>query len=161
MPSNPSRDDERKADLIARVRASHTQLERALAALDPAQLEAEGTVGGWSVKATLGHITWWEQVALHALTGEPDEDILPGEEWDIDRANARLFERNRSRPLGDVLADFERSSIALLRAVEAMPAARLDEPSPYGGPLADLIAGNTYEHYDEHASAIAAAFNLP
>jgi uncharacterized damage-inducible protein DinB len=148
----------RKAELLDRVRATHTRLERALAGLSPAQLEADATVGGWSVKATLGHITWWEQVALHALRGEPDENILPGEEWDTDRANAILFERNRVRALDDVLTAFGVSYAELLRALEAMDPARLDKPGPYGDPLYELLAGNTFQHYDEHAAAIEATF---
>jgi len=149
-----------KAELLDRVRRSHARLEQALARLSPEQMEAEGTVGEWSVKATLGHITWWEQVPLHALRGEPDEDILPDEAWSTDRANAVLFARNHARPLGDVLAAFRASYAELVQELEAMPATRLDEASPYGGTLMELIAGNTYAHFDEHTMLLAAAFGL-
>lgn len=150
----------RKADMLDRIQMAHARLEQAVASLTPEQLEAEGAVGGWSVKATLGHITWWEQVPVHALRGEPDEDILPGVEWDTDRANAVLYMRNQVRPLADVLAAFQASYAELLRELETLPAARLDEPGPYGGSLFELIAGNTYAHYDEHANLLAAAFGL-
>jgi hypothetical protein len=150
----------RKADVLDRVRTAHARLEQAVAALTPEQMEADGVVGAWSVRATLGHITWWEQVPAHALRGEPDEDILPDEEWDTDRANAVLFARNQVRPLADVLAAFHASYAELLRELDALPAARLDEPGPYGGSLFELIVGNTYAHYDEHASLLAAAFGL-
>jgi uncharacterized damage-inducible protein DinB len=157
----PTDDPEaRKADLLAQVRAAHGQLEQALAALSPEQMEAEGAVGGWSAKATVGHITWWEQVPVHALRGEPAEDLLPDEEWDTDRANAVLFERNQARPLADVLDAFHGSYTELSRELETMPAARLDEASPYGGSLLELIAGNTYAHYNEHTNLLAAAFGL-
>ena len=150
----------RKAEFLGRVYTAHGHLEQALAALSPEQLEAEGMVGEWSAKATLGHITWWEQVPVHALRGEPDEDLLPNEEWSTDRANAVLLARNQPRPLSEILADFNASYTGLLRELEAMPAARLDETAPYGGSLLELIAGNTYDHYDEHTSLLAAAFNL-
>src|SRR5262245_20672673 len=104
----------RKAEMLDRVRATHARLEQALAPLSREQMEAEGMIGGWSVKATLCHVTWWEEVALHALRGQPDEDILPGEEWDTDRANAVLFARNRRRPLDEVLAAFHASYAELL-----------------------------------------------
>jgi uncharacterized damage-inducible protein DinB len=157
----PSDDPEaRKADLLDQVRTAHGQLEQALAALSPEQMEAEGTIGAWSVKATLGHVTWWEQVPMHALRGEPDENLLPNEEWDTDRANAVLFARNQKRPLDDVLAAFHSSYTELLRELEAMPAARLDEASPYGGSLLELIAGNTYAHYNEHTNLLATALGL-
>jgi hypothetical protein len=150
----------RKADLLDQVRTAHGRLEQALAALSPEQMEAEGSIGEWSAKATLGHVTWWEQVPLHALRGEPDENLLPNEEWNTDRANAVLFERNQRRPLDDVLAAFHNSYAGLLRELEAMPAVRLDEASPYGGSLLELIAGNTYAHYNEHTNLLAAAFEL-
>src|SRR5262245_31346272 len=149
-----------KADMLDRIRTAHARLEQAVASLAPGQMEAEGVIGGWSVKATLGHITWWEQVPVHALRGAPDEDILPGEAWDIDRANAVLLARNQVRPLADVLTAFHASYEELLRELGAQPAARLDEPSPYGGSLYELIAGNTYAHYNEHANLLAAAFGL-
>lgn len=152
--------ESRKADLLDRIRTAHARLEQAVASLTPGQMEAEGAVGGWSVKATLGHVTWWEQIPVHALRGEPDEDLLPGAEWDTDRANAVLFARNRARPLADVLASFHASYAELLRELEALPAARLDEPGRYGGSLFELIAGNTHAHYDEHANLLAAAFGL-
>lgn len=157
--SSDARHAELKVELLDRVHATHARLERATSGLSPSQLEADETLGEWSVKATLGHITWWEGVALHVLRGEPAEDILPGEEWDTDRANAVLFARNRSRPLADLLADFRSSYAELLRALDTLDPARLDEPSPYGGSLHQLLAGNTYEHYDEHAAAIEAAFS--
>ena len=97
---------------------------------------------------------------MHAFRSEPDEDILPGEEWNTDRANAVLFARNLARPLADVLAAFQASYAELLRELETLPVARLDEPGPYGGSVLELIAGNTYDHYDEHANLLAAAFGI-
>src|SRR5262245_13927872 len=96
----------RKAAMLDRILSAHARLEQALAALTPEQMEAEGAVDEWSVKATLGHITWWEQVPIHAVHGDPAEDLLPGEEWDTDRANAVLFARNQARPLSEVLDAF-------------------------------------------------------
>jgi len=150
----------RKAEVLDRIRTAHARLGQAVASLTPRQMEAEGLVGEWSVKVTLGHITWWEQVPVHAIRGEPDDDILPGEEWDTNRANAVLFARNQARPLTDVLAAFQASYAELLRGLDVLPAVRLDEPGPYGGSLHELIAGNTYDHYDEHANLLIAAFGL-
>ena len=128
----------RKAELLDHVHTAHERLQRALSTLSPEQLEAEGTVGEWSAKATLGHITWWEQVPVHTLRGESDEDLLPSEEWNTDRANAVLLARNQPRPLSEVLSDFNASYASLLRELEAMPAARLDETAPYDGSLLEL-----------------------
>ena len=150
----------RKTDLLDRVRTTHTRLERVLAALTPEQMDAAEMVGMWSVKVTLAHVTWWERVPLHALRGEPDEDLLPDAEWSTDRANAVLFERNQRRPLEDVLAAFHASYAEVLRTLEEVPAERLNEAAPYGGTLFELVTGNTDAHYDEHARLIAEAFSL-
>ena len=150
----------RKVDMLDRIRTAHARLEHVVASLTYGQLETEGVSGEWSVKVTLGHITWWEQVPVHAFHGEADEDILPDEAWDTDRANAVLFARNRDRQLAYVLEAFQASYAGLLRELEALPAARLDEPGPYGGSLLELIAGNTYDHYDEHANLLAAVFGI-
>jgi DinB superfamily len=158
--ANQSQAEARKADLLDRVRSTHARLERAVAGLTPEQMESAGTVGAWSVKVSLAHVTWWEQVPLHALRGEPDEDLLPNEEWSTDRANAVLFARNQLRRLDDVLAAFHASYAELLRALEQLPASRLDEPAPYGGTLYELVTGNTDQHYAEHAGLIVAAFGL-
>jgi uncharacterized damage-inducible protein DinB len=152
--------ESRKADMLEHIRTAHARLEQALAALTTEQMEAEEMVGGWSVKATLGHITWWEQVPVHAFRGEPVENLLPGEEWDTDRANAVLLARNQIRPLSDVRAAYHASYAELLRELQTLPATRLDERSPYRSSLFELTAGNTYAHYDEHAHLIAAAFGL-
>ena len=158
MPSDDL--ESRRVELLDLIQTTHARLEQVLTALSPEQLEMESMVGEWSAKVTLGHITWWEQVPLHALRGEPDEDLLPGETWNTDRANAVLFARNQSRPLGDVLAAFHASYTELLQELKALPAERLEEASPYGGSLLELIAGNSYAHYDEHTNLLAAAFGL-
>lgn len=146
----------RKIELLERIQTAHARLEQVLATLSPEQLEMESMAGNWSAKATLGHITWWEQVPLHALRGEPDEDLLPGEEWNTDRANAVLFARNQLRPLDEVLADFHASYAALIQELKALPAERLEDAGPYGGSLLELIAGNTNLHYDEHTNLLLA-----
>ena len=156
MPSDDL--ETRKGELLDRIQTAHARLEQVLAELSPEQLEIESMAGGWSAKATLGHITWWEQVPLHALRGEPDEDLLPGEEWNTDRANAVLLARNQPRPQGDVLAAFHASFTELINELKALPAERLEEASPYGASLLELTAGNTYAHYDEHTNLLAAAF---
>jgi hypothetical protein len=44
----------------------------------------------------------------------------------------------------------------LFQELTALPAERLEEAGPYGGSLLELIAGNTYLHYDEHTHLLAA-----
>jgi hypothetical protein len=71
-----------------------------------------------------------------------------------------LFARNQARPLAEVLAAFDVSYAELLRELEALAAARLEESTPYGVSLVELIVGNTDRHYDKHADLLIAAFGL-
>jgi hypothetical protein len=143
--------ENRKNELLRRMRTAHAELECLLAGLSEEQLTREGAVGAWSVKGILAHLTWWEQSQLHGLRGEPDEDILAGEEWSTDLANARMVERSRERPLADVLAAFAASYAELVRALEALPEERFADDELY-----EHIASNTYEHYAGHTAAIRA-----
>jgi uncharacterized protein (TIGR03083 family) len=146
--------ENRKNELLRRMRTAHADLEGLLAGLTDEQLTREGAVGAWSVKDILAHLTWWEQDSLRGLRGEPDEDILAGEEWNTDRANARMVERSRPRPLAEVLAAFTASYAELVSALEALPEERFAADDLY-----DHIASNTYEHYAGHTAAILAWLN--
>lgn len=65
-----------------------------------------------------------------------------------------VFAASRTRHIDDVLADMERTHIALVDAVDRLPEEALFDarrfPWTGGEPLLVAIAGDTYEHYSEH-----------
>jgi hypothetical protein len=136
-------------------RASHVPEERMTSA-------PEGT---WSGKDQLAHIAMWHRIALARSTGA-DEDALVG--WtaeesaskDIDEVNDRIRELSTERPLGDVRTEFEDSYMELVAAVEGMSQEQLDSlripDAPDRGTYAQMIAGNTFEHYEEHIPLLEA-----
>ncbi len=146
-----------KAELLARIREARAALERTVERLSEAQLTAAGA-GGWSGKDHLAHLAAWEGKIVAVMEGRPAHEGLGLDEAtyrgaNIDEINARLHERDRARPLPDVLATYRRTHGRLLAALEALPEAELTRPyqsADAGDVLADGIAGNTYEHYDEH-----------
>ncbi|HEX5502412.1 MAG TPA: ClbS/DfsB family four-helix bundle protein, partial [Thermomicrobiales bacterium] len=73
---------------------------------------------------------------------------------DTDEHNARIYAAHRDEPLADVLAGARQAHRELLGLVEALPDSALAGTHWFAasdGPLWESIAGNTYEHYREHA----------
>lgn len=161
-----------KAELLERIRAERARLEAAVAGLTSAQMTAPMLHDGWSVKDALAHVAWWEghtnrriergrgqelpQTPAAAL-----EDGLPSDDTWLNRLNARVFEHNRPRQLSDVIDEFHRSFEQVVATIEALDERDLFERSALsvaiGRPVLELIAGDTFEHYREHAEEIEQA----
>jgi len=152
-----------KAKLLDLIRSERKLLDAELADLDGDQLTKPGVEGHWSVKDLLAHLTAWEQRMIvwlkQALRSEVPQPLPAGMTWDdLDRWNEQIYRQHRDRPLDEVLAESDRSYRHALGAVELMPEEALIEPDYYvwrgGKPLWELVAANTYWHYQEHRQAI-------
>jgi hypothetical protein len=158
-----------KAELLELVRREYAALEQAIGRLSEAQLTAP-IDGSWSAKDILAHIAAWQQILLgFHIGGQPFELAAPGiaasyQNDDIDTINEALHQRDRERPLAEVLDVFRRSHQQTLGTIEGMGEAELFRPytppgrdPADGGQLVNWIAGDTYEHYMEHRETIARA----
>jgi hypothetical protein len=148
-----------KADFINTLRVERAKLDSWLAALTPQHLTRQDSPEAWSIKDHLAHLTYWEQYMLQrvrqALLGEAPKWVSDQEETEI---NARVFERNRSRPLANVLAAMHRSLADTLELVESLSEDDLTDPNRFtwmkGQPLWQYIANEGYaEHYQDHLKA--------
>ena len=158
-----------KAELLERIGSSYAALEAALGRLDATQLTTP-IDGTWSAKDMLAHLTGWEQIMLHFhVGGQPFEQVaqlgVAYASTPVDVINEALYQRERNRPLDEVLAAFRRSHRELLVALDRMSDADLQRDyTPPGrdasssGKLIDWVIGDTYEHYDEHRATIERAF---
>src|SRR5262245_36131759 len=103
-----------KAELLKRVHNEYAALEQTIAQLTEAQMTAP-IDGSWSAKDILAHITAWQQILLgFHLGSQPFSEAAPGIALDygandVDTINAALYERDRARPLAEVLEAFRRS----------------------------------------------------
>jgi hypothetical protein len=152
-----------KAELLAQIRAERDRLEATLAEVDEARVGQPGVVGVWSVKDLLVHIAAWETLMVGWLEeiqrGEVPEALAPGSSWDeLDALNEQIYLENRDRPLEEVQADFFVSFERAWNAVEKVPEELLIDPeqAPWreGHPLWQLVAANTFWHYQEHRASI-------
>ncbi|HUY76282.1 MAG TPA: isochorismatase family protein [Ktedonobacterales bacterium] len=161
-----------KARLLARLHDARAQWEALLtearATAGDQGMQEPGAENEWSVKDIVVHVTfyerWLDKALRAALAGRPytptDLDALP-----IDERNARIFAENRQRDLEEALAAEQLAYLRLLESVERLPERDLLDPArgpellaPFwdDAPLWKSLAGETYEHYDEHAPSIRA-----
>ncbi|MCH8850721.1 MAG: ClbS/DfsB family four-helix bundle protein [Chloroflexi bacterium] len=159
-----------KAELLERIRRARAGLEQTIGLLSPDQIVAPGAAAGWSVKDHLTHIAVWEMGLAALLQRRPRYAAMDVDEATYrrgaDATNETIYERNKGRSAPDVLGDFRRAHQELLAALGGLTEADLrrtysyyqpDEPGEdSGAPIVRWIAGNTYEHYDEHREWIEA-----
>ena len=101
-----------KAELLEWVERAWTALQGSIAELDEAQLTEWRDANDWSIKDHLVNVTAWERSLLYLLRGLPRHTALGVDEQtylttDADASNASIFERERDRPLADVLATLD------------------------------------------------------
>lgn len=150
-------------DLLDLVDKEWSALMGAIAFLTDQQITA-ALPGAWSVKDNLAHVAAWERfLLLHHLQGQPphqvlDIDAAAFEALDEDGQNAIIYERRRDRSVEEVLEDLERTHEQVLSHLQHVTFADLMQPcyadDPTKRPLIDAVAGNTYEHYQEHRISI-------
>ena len=152
------------AELLERIQRGWDDLWTAIDGLTPAQMETPDA-GGWSIKDNLAHLTAWERyMLLHYLQGRAAGEAMGLDEATAqshyDEINAAIYERSRSRTLVDVMASAQTSHNEVVEYLASLPFETLmrqkDADDPEKRPLLAWVAGNTYEHYEEHLDAIRA-----
>lgn len=152
-----------KTKILELVQSERVSLERILDSLSPEQMMQPGLQGGWSVKDFLAHITDWEQRMIRwieeSLRGDVPQRPEPGMTWDdLDRLNEQVYQANKGKPLNQVLAEFHGSYHQALRAVQVLSQDQLTNPYAFewrdGAPLWQMVAANTWLHYQEHRDTI-------
>ena len=126
-------------------------------AADMAKLSHEAyerpTASGWTIGAMLAHVAAWHEATAYRLhrfgaTGHPQPKVVEDDE----RFNAQVVAETAGRHAelirADVHASFERLRLALLT---------LDPDLDAKGWVEAVVAGNTYEHYEEHHDELRAA----
>ena len=77
---------------------------------------------------------------------------------DFSDENDYIYLRNKSRTLADVLTDFQASYAQVVETLHTIDDALLFEPDRFpwaeGNALWYWVAGNTFEHYEEHSRQI-------
>jgi hypothetical protein len=163
LPAEPST----IAELLERIHVDWAALEFVVGGLSETELTAPGPEV-WSVKDHLAHIAEWEHGCTAVLGHRPQWEGFRLEEsaytgLDLDSLNDVLYQRHRGSSVGEVksLANAAHADIEV--AISHLADADLRRPvGEYGlgtNPerlVLEKIAGDTYEHYAEHAEWIKA-----
>lgn len=150
--------------LLDLMRAEYLFVQRTLAHVPPERFAEPNVQGPWSVKDTIAHLAAWQRRTLAWIEaaqrgagqrGRHPVQPEPGFGWDeFDAINERSFQRDKNRPLPDVLSDFQDSFEQLYAAAQAMTDdelfGRAGLSSFFRDPVWNYIAGNTFHHYQMH-----------
>jgi hypothetical protein len=151
-----------KARILNEMRAHYAALEEILTPLDRTQMTTKGIIPDWSIKDILAHIASWHHRLLTwlqaAIRNEEPTISGPDSVEEIDALNAQFYQENKSRPLDEVLTDFRTTHQQIMDRIQAMPEGDLISSQRFawtkGSLLWQLVAGDTYEHYQEHIGQI-------
>jgi hypothetical protein len=154
----------KQAELTELLKASHVELLQAIQGLTEAELAQPGAAGDWSAKDILAHVTAWEAEILKALGQSrmgkrPTINDLTDAEVDVQ--NAQWQKQTLKKPLAKVMEDLNGVRQQIIRQVERMSDADLNDPARHrswleGHTLAEFIASESFEHGREHAEQIRA-----
>ena len=149
---------ESKAELVRLIAERLVSLQDLVASVAPGELGRPLDAEGWSVKDHLAHIVAWERRALAALHGRRAFEVMGVTEaqWldsSIDRLNALLFDMDKDRSIEEVRnawRDVHASVMAVVEALTDDELAREAVDARDGGTLGQVVAANTWQHYEEH-----------
>lgn len=160
-----------KSELLSAMDEGRRLWEAALAKVGEARMEAPGVVGDWTTKDLVAHVGFWERWVGGKLSASlegqevsilgPFENEMPPEakDWDTDLINAWAYERNRNRPVAEVVMEEQQ----IYRRLDTMLRGMRDEDIFTPGRFSwaregvlGAVAGNTYDHWPEHIQSIEA-----
>jgi hypothetical protein len=156
----PMDDAPNKIEFLDRIRTSRSKLDEVVRSIDPLFMTAPGACGDWSVKDVLAHIAWHEQEMFNVALNRA---LVGSDLWNVslELRNQTIYEENRDRELKDVLDDYKVVFESMMEAMGSITDEDLVDASHFAGMPSDwkpweVIASNTYEHYDDHLAELAA-----
>lgn len=153
-----------QAEILAALETSRAAPLAAIEGLSPEQLLAPKTIGEWSVRDVLQHLSLWEAELVRMFVALEKGRRPTGEGFvahpDYDAINARWHAATKDRPLDRVLDDWHAVRRQVLRWVQGFSDDDLSRPRTEawmrGRPLWRWIAGYTFRHEQEHTEPIRA-----
>jgi len=150
-----------KVALLEKMNCGFAAFQTLLAVLGEAQMTTVEVNGSWSIKDVLTHLTAWQRAMvdrLQAAVRNEKPALMDLTDEEIDRLNEQFYQEGKSRPLAEVLTDFRTTYLQIVEIVQVLPWEDLADAHRFawlnGTPLWRYVAGDTYEHYQEHIEPI-------
>ena len=146
-------------ELLAVIEKEWQALMRAVDRLTPEQMTAPDA-GGWSPKDNLAHLAAWmrymKDLYLNKMPAHKamDIDAEKFKQLDEDGINAVLFERNRNRPVLEVLEGLKITYVDVVETLRTMPFTDLMKPLRESDPDKRLVIESSA---GEHVGAFCRA----
>ncbi len=155
----------RTEDVLQHIDRERAAFDAAISQISRERLETPGAAGVWSVKDIVAHVSWAEREMIGALQRR---ELVGSELWRLsqDERNAAVYAANRDRTLEDVLEEARSIFLAMRAEIERVSDEQMNDPqliakSPEGLTPWQLLAGNTWKHYEEHLSDLQALAVTP
>src|SRR5919204_706248 len=158
-----------RAQAVAMLEAGQEELDSLFGQLTDAELSQPATIGPgeWAAKDLMGHIAFWEELALETIDAwragrRPRVEDISGQAG-TDRANADNQARTAPQSSAEIRSRAASAHQALRSALSSLSEAEWNAPAPYDTPsapsLGDMLGGvlgapdhpfgHTYAHLDD------------
>ncbi len=160
-----------KTELLRRIKQGWDEFNTYINSLTEQQLTIPTDAAGWTAKDHIIHLAVWEGGVLALLRGENRREYMGVDEesWnsrDFDRMNEIIRQHHKDKTASDVLNTFRDVHRQMMEKLDSIaeadftrPYRHYDPASPREEPVVNWIVGDTYEHYAEHQTWIAAIVN--
>ncbi len=152
-----------KAELMSAIKREWKLLMDVVAKLDERKMTTPDE-GGWSPKDNLAHLSeWMNSLMGYHMDHRPSHEVMGVSEevtkgWDMEVINPVLYERNKDRPIEDVIGQLKQTYEKLVAKLDSMSFEDLLKPrhanDPEKRPLLLWVLGDTTEHFAEHRATI-------
>jgi hypothetical protein len=137
-----------------RVTDARKRWENTISRISHDEIDTPGFCECHSLKEVLGHIAWYEREMIILLK---TRTFAGSSYWDLpqDERNMLIFDEVRELSPEQVFDQSEQVFSELVQLVEVLTDEDLNDPASFSGMPQDwqpwqVIASNTYEHYDDH-----------
>ena len=146
--------------LLERVDESWRRFREAVRGIGRAGMD-QPTGAGWTYHDLVAHVAGWHDLTARRLRALRDTGTLPGpgDEGTLgipafagaDDFNARLVSSHRLVSAEALIDELDATFRAVRSELAQLTAAQLGATD---GPVVGMVAGNTYGHYEEHATEL-------
>jgi len=151
LPAEPNRPPQTLNQIFALVDEGWRQFRTAAGAFPSERMDERLSEDGWTRKQMLAHVAAWHDLT-HDRLGKL---IMTGQSADLaektDSINARVARQAIGRTGGEVLKEMEMTFNRLRRQLARLTDEQLATDD---GWAAQVIAANTYGHYEEHRADV-------
>lgn len=149
-------------EVRARIRGKRQELVELIGIIPADELAAPRPDGGWAIKDHLVHIAAWEHWLLALFEGRDKLEAMgaKGAGKTVDEINDVIWERHKGDSVEQALGYFNEAHDQLMAVLGTQTTEDFARPyrtffegsegSSNEQPVLVAVAGNTYDHYDEH-----------